>query len=250
MPDPARIRAGESSFSMSASCARWRRVPRPMLSLFARPGVLQWSIAEGSAIAEGQVEPSELLRGFNDARHTLQHPKLPFMSRPYEWRFTALKHAARLHLDVQIRCLEQNVTLSDASAYNVQFEGPKPIFIGSLPFRHYHEGEFWIGTSTSASNLSILSCFGRCSGSVATRGSVAASKAPERRHRVRAQVRPAGSASASAKGGHLRRLFRGDVLEPSAGRGRGRARRRCLCERPAPVLVRASLSGRGTQNDR
>jgi ribosomal protein L11 methylase PrmA len=108
-------------------------------------GVLQSLIAEGSVIAEEPVAPSQLPRGFNDARYVLQHPKLPFISYPYEWCFTALKRAALLHLDIQIRCLQQNVTLSDASAYNIQFLGPKPIFIDSLSFRRYHDGEFWIG---------------------------------------------------------------------------------------------------------
>jgi ribosomal protein L11 methylase PrmA len=108
-------------------------------------GVLERLIAEGSAIAEQQVEPSGLPRGLDDARYVLQHPKLPFVSYPYEWCFTALKRAALLHLDIQIRCLEQDVTLSDASAYNIQFLGPKPIFIDSLSFRRYHEGEFWLG---------------------------------------------------------------------------------------------------------
>ncbi|MGH6905569.1 MAG: class I SAM-dependent methyltransferase [Geminicoccaceae bacterium] len=108
-------------------------------------GMLQSLVAEGSAIAEEPVEPNELPRGFKNARYVLQHPKLPFISYPYEWCFTALKRAALLHLDIQIRCLEQNVTLSDASAYNIQFLGPKPIFIDSLSFRRYREGEFWIG---------------------------------------------------------------------------------------------------------
>jgi ribosomal protein L11 methylase PrmA len=108
-------------------------------------GVLDRLIAEGSAIAEQRVEPSGLPRAFDDARYVLQHPKLPFVSYPYEWCFTALKRAALLHLDIQIRCLEQDVTLSDASAYNIQFLGPKPIFIDSLSFRRYREGEFWIG---------------------------------------------------------------------------------------------------------
>ena len=84
-------------------------------------GVLERLIAEGSAIAEQRVEPSGLPRGFEDARYVVQHPKLPFVSYPYEWCFTALKRAALLHLDIQIRCLEQDVTLSDASAYNIQF---------------------------------------------------------------------------------------------------------------------------------
>jgi ribosomal protein L11 methylase PrmA len=104
-------------------------------------GVLERLIAEGSAIAEQRVEPS----GFDDASYVVQHPKLPFVSYPYEWCFTALKRAALLHLDIQIRCLQHDVALSDASAYNVQFLGPKPIFIDSLSFRRYHEGEFWIG---------------------------------------------------------------------------------------------------------
>jgi ribosomal protein L11 methylase PrmA len=108
-------------------------------------GMLQSLVAEGSAIAEEPVEPSELPSGFENARYVLQHPKLPFISYPYEWCFTALKRAALLHLDIQIRCLEQNVTLSDASAYNIQFLGPRPIFIDSLSFRRYHEGEFWVG---------------------------------------------------------------------------------------------------------
>ena len=108
-------------------------------------GVLQSLIAEGSAIAEQQVDPGGLPRSFNDARYVVQHPKLPFISYPYEWCFTALKRAALLHLDIQMRCLEQGVALSDASAYNVQFLGPKPIFIDSLSFRRYREDEFWLG---------------------------------------------------------------------------------------------------------
>jgi ribosomal protein L11 methylase PrmA len=108
-------------------------------------GVLERLIAEGSAIAEQRVDRGDLPAAFDDARYVVQHPKLPFVSYPYEWCFTALKRAALLHLDIQIRCLEQDVTLSDASAYNIQFLGPKPIFIDSLSFRRYREGEFWIG---------------------------------------------------------------------------------------------------------
>jgi len=108
-------------------------------------GVLERLIAEGSAIAEQRIEPSGLPHDFDGARYVVQHPKLPFISYPYEWCFTALKRAALLHLDIQIRCLEQDVALSDASAYNIQFLGPKPIFIDSLSFRRYHEGEFWSG---------------------------------------------------------------------------------------------------------
>src|SRR5690606_28543126 len=35
--------------------------------------------------------------------------------------------------------------LSDATAYNVQFVGPRPVFIDALSFRRYREGEYWTG---------------------------------------------------------------------------------------------------------
>ena len=52
-----------------------------------------------------------------------------FVSYPYEWPFALLKRAAILHLDVHLRALDHGVTLTDASAYNVQFRGMRPVFI-------------------------------------------------------------------------------------------------------------------------
>lgn len=70
---------------------------------------------------------------------------MPFISWPYEWPFSALKSAAKLHLDIQVDALASDVVLSDASAYNVQFDGHRPVFIDSLSFRRYREGEYWTG---------------------------------------------------------------------------------------------------------
>src|SRR3954449_8117337 len=75
----------------------------------------------------------------------LRHPRLTFVSYPYEWSFPLLKAAALLHLDIQIEALKRGVALSDSSAYNIQFEGPNPIFIDHLSFRRYGDGEFWTG---------------------------------------------------------------------------------------------------------
>ena len=55
-----------------------------------------------------------------------------------------MKAAALLQLDVYLKALEHDVTLTDATAYNVQFQGPKPIFIDHLSFRRYREGEYWL----------------------------------------------------------------------------------------------------------
>jgi len=69
---------------------------------------------------------------------------LPFVSYPYEWSFSALKNAALLTLKIQKISLKYNMTLKDASAYNVQFIGSKPIFIDILSLEKYVEGTPWI----------------------------------------------------------------------------------------------------------
>src|SRR3546814_16988540 len=76
-----------------------------------------------------------------------EHPKIAFVSYPYEWSFSLLKAAALLHLDLHLAALEHGMTLSDASAYNVQFLGPRPLFVDLLSLRRYREGEFWDGHS-------------------------------------------------------------------------------------------------------
>lgn len=80
-----------------------------------------------------------------EACYVLEHPRLPTVSYPFEWSFPGLKAAALLTLDVHLEVLQHGVTLSDASAYNVQFDGAKPVFIDYLSFKRYQEGEFWLG---------------------------------------------------------------------------------------------------------
>jgi ribosomal protein L11 methylase PrmA len=73
----------------------------------------------------------------------LEHDAVAFVSHPYEWPFALLKRAALLHLDLHQRALARGATLSDASAYNVQFRGVRPLFIDIASFRPYLEGELW-----------------------------------------------------------------------------------------------------------
>jgi ribosomal protein L11 methylase PrmA len=81
------------------------------------------------------------------AAYVVEHPKLAFVSYPYEWSFRLLKAAALLHLDLHLAALDRGMTLSDASAYNVQFLGARPLFVDLLSLRRYREGEFWDGHS-------------------------------------------------------------------------------------------------------
>lgn len=78
-----------------------------------------------------------------DAHAVLAPERVPFISYPYEWCFGELRDAALLTLDVQVRALERGFTLRDASAYNVQFVDGRPVFIDTLSFAPYREGEPW-----------------------------------------------------------------------------------------------------------
>lgn len=106
-------------------------------------GLVDDLVAEGLLIGEQQVD-SALLE-HEVASLVLEHPRLPFVSYPYEWSFAALKSAALLHLDLQLKALQRGVTLTDANAYNVQFRGARPVFIDSLSLRKYADGEYWAG---------------------------------------------------------------------------------------------------------
>lgn len=77
--------------------------------------------------------------------YVLEHPRIPFISYPYEWSFSLHRRAALHHLDLHLAALEDGFTLSDATAYNVQFRGTKPIFIDHLSLIPYREGDVWIG---------------------------------------------------------------------------------------------------------
>lgn len=54
-------------------------------------------------------------------------------------------HRIELQGGIQLKALDRNVTLSDASAYNIQFKGPNPFFIDRLSFKRYLDSDFWLG---------------------------------------------------------------------------------------------------------
>ena len=108
-------------------------------------GIVDALVADNKLVRETVVDSSLLGEHGDGAQFVLEHPRLPFISYPYEWSFSALKAAALLHLDIQQAALQKDVTMTDATAYNVQFVGPNPIFIDSLSFRRYKDGEYWAG---------------------------------------------------------------------------------------------------------
>jgi len=108
-------------------------------------GVIEALQKKHFLIAGDECDPVSVGLSMPQVRHVLEHPRIPFVSYPYEWSFSQLKQAALLHLDLHLSALEHNATLSDASAYNVQFKGAKPVFIDTLSLIPYEEGTLWAG---------------------------------------------------------------------------------------------------------
>lgn len=73
---------------------------------------------------------------------TLEPNEIEFISYPYEWSFSQLKDAAILTLKIQENAYEHGMSLKDASAYNIQFQGCNPILIDTLSFEK-KEKEPW-----------------------------------------------------------------------------------------------------------
>jgi hypothetical protein len=69
--------------------------------------------------------------------------KIPFFSYPYEWSFGQYKHAALHTLKLQKYCLHNGYSLKDATAFNITFHKGSPVFVDTLSFDAYNEGEPW-----------------------------------------------------------------------------------------------------------
>ncbi len=98
------------------------------------------SAVDGGRLVESvEVDPPEGSAG------ALVHPRLDFISYPYEWTFSMLRDAALLQLDLLEGALSAGLTIKDATPFNVQFVEGKPRFIDVGSFEPYREGEPWIG---------------------------------------------------------------------------------------------------------
>jgi hypothetical protein len=94
---------------------------------------------EPAALEELPELPGEPAAG------ALEHERVPFVSHPYEWPFSMLKDAALLQLALGREALAHDLTLKDASPYNVQWRGAEPVFIDIASFERLRPGEPWAG---------------------------------------------------------------------------------------------------------
>lgn len=75
--------------------------------------------------------------------NTLESPRLRFISYPFEWCDAHLHLAGQLTLDISRRILADGYELKDASAWNVIFEGNRPVFCDHLSFQPIATSQWW-----------------------------------------------------------------------------------------------------------
>jgi len=97
-----------------------------------------------SGLYESLVKKEMLIPHREIKKGLIEAEKIPFVSYPYEWCFSQLKEAALLTLKLQKEAMVCGMSLKDASAYNVQFVGTRAVFIDTLSFEKYKEGEGWV----------------------------------------------------------------------------------------------------------
>jgi ribosomal protein L11 methylase PrmA len=112
---------------------------RADLDLLLNSGLHKELADEGLVVNFSVVDseaPSEII--------VIQPERVDVISYPHEWCFSQLKDAALLTLEIMRRSIAKGMVLKDASAFNVQFIGPRPVFIDTLSFETHVEGEPWV----------------------------------------------------------------------------------------------------------
>ncbi|MEX0663391.1 MAG: methyltransferase [Acidimicrobiia bacterium] len=75
----------------------------------------------------------------------LEHDRVPVVTYPFEWTFSMLRDAALLQLDLTEQALADDLITKDATPYNLQFVGSRPMFIDIGSFERLSPGEPWFG---------------------------------------------------------------------------------------------------------
>ena len=83
----------------------------------------------------------------------MEHEAVDFVTWPYEWPFSMLKDAALLQLQVLEAGARNGWLLKDATSFNVQWMGVRPVFIDIPSFVPWEEGEYCGGIVNSAATF-------------------------------------------------------------------------------------------------
>jgi SAM-dependent methyltransferase len=92
----------------------------------------------------GHVEVDRDLAITSDAALVIQPDVIRVITYPYEWGWAQLRDAALLTLSIQSLAMRHEMTLRDASAFNVSFERGRPVFIDTTSIGILEPGRPWV----------------------------------------------------------------------------------------------------------
>ena len=106
------------------------------------------------AMESGRVARTALLDAADPAARSVaedgwaaavEHEAVEFVTYPYEWSFSMLKDAALLQLSLVDEAARSGWLPKDATPFNVQWRGARPVFIDAPSFEPWRDGEYWRG---------------------------------------------------------------------------------------------------------
>lgn len=104
-------------------------------------------VTSGMVIPSAVVDPDESKHLDNILGEiggkVLRHEKVPFVSYPYEWSTKMCVDAGLLTLNIQENLLGAGHSLKDATPYNVQFVGCRPVFVDVCSIEPCSETGIW-----------------------------------------------------------------------------------------------------------
>jgi hypothetical protein len=134
-----------SGFVFTREGTLYRQVNRvfaDQFELLHSSGLYDALTGEGLVVRHEEADLS--LAPGPDAYRVIRPKRVGFVSYPYEWSFSQLKDAALATLRIQSVAMEHGMSLRDASAYNIQFDGGRAVLIDTLSFEKLREGQPWI----------------------------------------------------------------------------------------------------------
>jgi hypothetical protein len=96
-----------------------------------------------SALARHWAERGDLVAYRFTGLERVEATRLPFVSYPFEWCDDQLFDAAKLTLSLQSEAVEQRFDLKDASAWNIIFNGCRPVLCDLLSVQALHSRRWW-----------------------------------------------------------------------------------------------------------
>jgi hypothetical protein len=105
-------------------------------------GVVDALVSAGTLIHNWRVDDVAVPTGVPSAA-VVESTRLPFVSYPQEWSFSMLRDAALATLDANLLALESGFILKDASAFNVTFDGMRPVIIDASSLERFPGRGVW-----------------------------------------------------------------------------------------------------------